>query len=319
MSYNILIVDFSVYKDSIASIFKDQGFTVETCESAYQAMSKLKAVDFDLVVSEVELPGDNSFDLYNYIKKNYPYIPAIMTTESRIDTFFDQIFEEGIGNVLCKPVKKDEILGLALKLITRKNIFGLNNYLSSPEEVKKISITSSKQIQKAINIIYEQILNWGLSVGNKTAFNLILNEMIINAVYHSHGFTFEKENRIPVKLPENSSVDIHFAFRKNTYAISITDYNGILTKEKILNSINNVILQDNIILKAVETGEDIIDQIRETGRGLDLVRKLTGEYYFIIKKGVRTEIILIFDTDPIHDDTESYSSLKIIEDYPEDT
>jgi DNA-binding NtrC family response regulator len=127
--YNVLVVDFSIFKNSIVKMFSSMGYGVELCESAYDAMKKLKAMDFDLVVSEVELPGNNAFDLYTYIRRNYPYIPTIMTTEKRIDTFFDIIFEEGIGNVLCKPIRKDEMLKLAEKLITKKNIFGLNHYL----------------------------------------------------------------------------------------------------------------------------------------------------------------------------------------------
>lgn len=314
---NILIVDFTPYRTSMANIFRDRGFRVEVCESAYQAMTKLKAIDFDLVVSEIELPGDNAFDLYNYIRKNYPYIPTIMTTDKNIDLFFDRIFLEGIGNVLCKPVRKDEITSLADKLISRKNIFGLQNYMINIEEMKKIRITSSKQIQNGIAQVFHFIDKWKFQIDNKIVLNLVLNEMLINAIYHSHGLTYEKEHRIPVRLEEGQFVDIFFAYNTTSYGISINDYNGMLSKNRILDSINSVVRQDNLILQALETGEDIIDKISETGRGLDLVRKLAGEYYFIIKKGVRTEIILIFNSEFPDNSGEFFSSLKIIEDYPE--
>jgi hypothetical protein len=138
--------------------------------------------------------------------------------------------------------------------------------------------------------------------------------MTINAVYHSHGFTREKEQRIPVFLPEGTSVDLFFGYSKDKFGISINDYCGKLTKMRILDSINKVIEQNQLILEAVETGEDITDFISETGRGIDLVRKLTGEYCFIIQENVRTEIILIFDKHYTNDHSEHYTSLKIIED-----
>ena len=100
-------------------------------------MSKLKTFDFDLIVSEVDLPGNNAFELYNYIKSYYPYIPMMMITEKEIDNFFERIFQEGIGNVLCKPLFKEEVANLASKLITKKNVFGLKNYMSDIEEIKK--------------------------------------------------------------------------------------------------------------------------------------------------------------------------------------
>jgi len=312
--YNVLIVDFSIVKDSLVKIFREGGYNVELCESAYDAMKKLKSIDFDLVVSEVELPGDNAFDLYNYIAKNYPYIPTIMTTDRNIDTFFDVIFKEGIGNVLCKPFRKEEILNLAEKLITKRNIFGLNNYIPDLIETKKIRITASMQIKKAISLIVNEIESWGFTIDNKITLTLILNEMAINAVYHSHGLTDEKIQRQAVQLGKGEYVDIFFARSRDRYGIAIDDYNGNLSRMKILDSINKVIEQNNLLDRALETQEDVTEFISETGRGIDLVRKLAGEYCFIIQKNVRTEIIIIFDSLFNDDKTCTHSSLKIIED-----
>jgi len=277
-------------------------------------MQKLRAYDFDLIVSEVELPGDNAFDLYNYIAATYPYIPTIMTTDKMIDTIFDRIFSEGIGNVLCKPVKKDDILTLADKLITKEKIFGLGNYLRGIRDERHIRITASSQIQKAIPVVLSQIQQWGHSLENRMVLNLLLNEMTINAVYHSHGYTREKESRVPIELEDGKFVDIAYADTGASFGISISDYNGTLTKERILGAINSVIVQNRELLKASETGGDISNIIAETGRGIDLVRKLCGEYYFIIKRGVRTEIIMLFDKDFVYDN-DAYTSLKIIEDF----
>ncbi|TFH40904.1 MAG: response regulator, partial [Chrysiogenales bacterium] len=292
--YNVLIVDFSLFKESIAKTFRDNGYHVELCGSAYDAISKLNAVEFDLVVSEVELPGDNAFDLYNYISMHYPYIPMIMTTEKSVDEFFDAIFREGIGNVLCKPIKKDEILNLAEKLITREDIFGLENYLPDLMEIKKVRITASQQIKKAIEVVIGEIKGWGFPINNKISLSLILNEMTINAVYHSHGHTDQKQQRAPIELAKGECVDIFFARSANRYGIAIDDYKGKLSKMTILGSIDKVIKQNTLLDRASENDEDVTPMISETGRGIDLVRKLAGEYYFIIDNNVRTEILILF-------------------------
>jgi CheY-like chemotaxis protein/two-component sensor histidine kinase len=316
--YNVLVIDFSLYKHSIVKMFTDRGYAVELCESAYDAMKRLKAVDFDLAVSEVELPGDNAFNLYRYISCNYPYIPIIMTTEKCMDTFFDVIFREGIGNVLCKPFRKEEILNLAEKLITKKNIFGLDNYITNIQETKKIRITNSMQIKKAIGAVINEIKKWGMRINNEIILNLILNEMTINAVYHSHGFTDEKKHNIAVQLEPGEFVDLFLAHSADKYGIAIDDYKGKLSKMTILGSINRVIEQNILINRAAEDDADVSCMISETGRGIDLVRKLAGEYYFVIQKNVRTEIIIIFDLLYDNDITATHSSLKIIEDeFPE--
>ncbi len=316
--HNVLVVDYSDFRESIARVFNESGYRVELCESAYDAVAKLNALDFDLVVSEVELPGDNAFDLYNYISRHFPYIPTIMTTDKNMDDFFDAIFREGIGNVLCKPIKKDELLNLADKLITGDRIFGLENYLPGLVDIKKIRITASRQIKKAIDMIIDEITAWGMPIRNRITLSLILNEMAINAVYHSHGHTDQKQRRIPVELAEGQWVDLFFARSDDRYGIAIDDYRGKLSKMTILESINKVIEQNVLLDRASTEDEDVTSLISETGRGIDLVRKLAGEYYFIIKKNVRTEILILFDTRYENDMCITHPSLKIIEDRSQD-
>ena len=306
----ILIVDHTDYKTELQQ-YLAPNYTVVTADSAYDAITKLNMHDIDLVVSQVELPGDNAFDLYNYLQKHYTYIPAIMITEKDIDTFFDKIFLQGIGNVIKIPVIVNEFTNLVDKIITRKNIFGLENYINPIIKKQAIRITASKQIQPAVEKILNIIKSWGFTIANKSIVNLILNEMIINAVYHSHGYTREKEMRIPIGLKEGQFVDITLCHNSSVYGIAITDYQGTLTKEKILQSIHKAIEQEQLILKAAETGLDISDKISETGRGIDLMRKLASEFYFVIQRNKRTEIILLFESD---NHNKKRSSLKIIED-----
>ncbi len=122
----------------------------------------------------------------------------------------------------------------------------------------------------------------------------------------------EKEERKAIILPDGKFVEIDFAFSESSLGISITDFNGTLTKNKILESMYKVVFQKKIIDKAVASGQDISSVISETGRGIELVRQLVSEYYFVINRQIRTDIILIFNSQ--HEfDTKKLTSLKIIE------
>ncbi|MBN2039087.1 MAG: response regulator [Spirochaetes bacterium] len=310
--HNVLVVDLPPYKDKIVKIYRESGYRVQDSESAFDAMGKLKTFDFDLIVSEVELPGDNAFELYNYIQTHYPYIPMIMITEKQIDIFFERIFQEGIGNVLCKPIVKEELVNLTQKLITRKKIFGLQNYMGVTEDIKKIRIKSSAEIRDSIDKAISKIEEWKFDIGNKTILKLVLNEIIINAVYHSHGYGKQKEERKKIDLKKDEHVDLFFAKNCNGYGIAIDDYRGKLTKAAILENLNKAIKQSEMIIRAYETGEEISEEISETGRGLDMLRKIAKDYYFIIKKNVRTEVIILFNNQKSAG--QKGTSLKIIED-----
>ena len=40
--YNILIVDFTPYRETIARMFTEAGYTAVSCESAFAAMARLQ-------------------------------------------------------------------------------------------------------------------------------------------------------------------------------------------------------------------------------------------------------------------------------------
>ncbi|MFW5807970.1 MAG: response regulator, partial [Spirochaetota bacterium] len=266
-----------------------------------------------LVIAEVELPGDNSFEFYYYMHKHFPYIPVIMMTGNDMDTYFSEIMQNGIGNVLNKPVDIGELQSLITKLLHESPIFGLENYMEMIEDHKRIRITASNQINTAINTMTSIIQDdWNFRIQNIMMSNLILNEMIINAVYHAHGYTDYKLKRKQIKLPKDRWVDITFCHNTTEYAICITDYMGTLTSKKILESMYNVIYQKKAMDEALENGRFDDIQISESGRGIELVRKLAKEYYFIIHRNKRTDVILKFDSS-YEFETRETAAVKIIE------
>lgn len=306
----IMIVDPSDYAGTIAQLLK--GYNLEIFKTAYDAILALNSKKYDLVISEVTLPGDNSFELYYYIHKNLPYLPVIMITDDDIDSLFHEIMQNGIGNVLKKPVTPKEFANLVSKLLGLSPVFGLKNYLNGITTFKKIRITNSEQINPTIRKMTSIISEWGFHIQNMMMMHLILNEIIINSLYHAHGFTKQKLKRLPVTLNEGDFVDIYFGNNGEEYALSVTDYKGTLTSQIILSSIHNVINQRRIIEQAAISGDIAGLQLSESGRGIELVRKLAKEYYFIIEKGKRTETILVFDSTHEYEQ-DSSASLKIIE------
>lgn len=307
----LLIVDPTDYKKTLEDILCND-FSITFAESAFDATVLLDQDNYDLIITEIDLPGDNSFELYYYIKNNYNYLPIIMFTEKNIDDYFEKIFDEGIPNILHKSASSSQILNLSSKLTKQTEIFGLKNYLPDIKTHKQIKIKDSNSIQTAIDLTISNLENFGLQVKEKTILNLVLSEILINAIYHSHGFTEEKLTRKPVKLPKDKFVSLTFAHNDKSAGISITDFNGNLSKTRILESMYNAVNQKKIFEEAARTGEEINISIEESGRGIDLVRQLAGEYYFILKPGEKTEVILIFPFNLSFTD-KNFSSLKIIE------
>ena len=130
-------------------------------------------------------------------------------------------------------------------------------------------------------------------------------------MYHAHGYTKEKKERIAIELPDPYEVEVSYGASESAFGIAVRDDMGTLTPEIILEALRQTIEQQQLILRAAETGEDISQIVLDRGRGIDLIRQLSGEYYFIIDPGNSTEVIIIYDR--YYEKDDSVGSLKIFD------
>ena len=64
----------------ISSHFKLKGFTVETAQSGNEAMKLIDKNHFEIVISDIIMPGMKGTDLLQKVKKQYPMTHFIMIT-----------------------------------------------------------------------------------------------------------------------------------------------------------------------------------------------------------------------------------------------
>lgn len=311
-TYNILIADGTdFYPEVTKKILTFGNHLYELVYSYEDALEKLKTNKFDLIMIDTEIKNNNGFALLEYVQTNHPCLPYIMTTEHDIDKYIKPALDMQIGNMLVKPMKRDELLLLITRLVTKEGIFGLENYVTEIENCERIKINKTSQINKTIEKVMKKSLDWGFSFPNINNIKLVLYEMVVNALYHSHGFTEEKMNRKHIELEKGKYVELAFGSNKTKFGVSITDFNGKLSKSSILSSISDLIVRDQKIKELIEKGEDFTSLVLDRGRGLDITRKLAGEYQINIYKNKKTEIILLFDVDYYKDD--NIGTIKIFE------
>jgi CheY-like chemotaxis protein len=260
------------------------------------ALDIIKNQKIDMLITDINMPIMDGFELVKEVKKLGFDFPIIMMTDKNIDEYLKIALECDVGNILSKPLKKDEVLSLIYKLLTGIGLFGLENYLYfGIEELKTIKIKSSKEIEDAINEILESALKYGLPEKMKMSFKLILIELISNAVYHSHGRTDLKMQRAAFDIPDEKFVEIKHGYDGYRYGVSITDFMGTLTKKRIIETLIDLNERDKKIRDAMAKGEDISPYLKDSGRGLHITREMSPEYYFNIKKGEKTEVIILMD------------------------
>jgi two-component system phosphate regulon response regulator OmpR len=106
---HLLIVDDDRRIRSLLSRYlQGEGYRVTAAESAADARAKLLGLDFDLIVLDVMMPGENGFDLVKAIRES-SHVPVLMLsardeTESRITGL-----ELGADDYVTKPFEPREL------------------------------------------------------------------------------------------------------------------------------------------------------------------------------------------------------------------
>ena len=118
--YHVLVVDDDERLRLLLSRFLNEGgFLVTTAVDASDARGKIKYVDFDLIVMDVMMPGENGLQLTRSLKDQKLVTPVLLLTalgetDSRI-----QGLEAGADDYLPKPFEPRELL-LRINAILRR-------------------------------------------------------------------------------------------------------------------------------------------------------------------------------------------------------
>jgi DNA-binding NtrC family response regulator len=122
MKRRILLVDDELaILLTLKAILEMNGFEVETADSADNAIKKLSAAEYNMVITDLRMEKETSgFDVIRFAKK-LPYNPAtaILTAFPTLGNNWQQ---EGANQLLVKPVGTDELIRqLESMLITHED------------------------------------------------------------------------------------------------------------------------------------------------------------------------------------------------------
>jgi DNA-binding NtrC family response regulator len=83
---------------------------VETTNSPTEALRMVRDGEFDLVISDLKMPGMDGLDLFDEFKAFKPDLPVIIMTAYGSPGTADEALEKGVADFIAKPFKKESIL-----------------------------------------------------------------------------------------------------------------------------------------------------------------------------------------------------------------
>src|SRR5579871_4997654 len=129
---NILVVDDEerqreIYRD----ILLDEGYSAETAPNAESALRLLGQKRFDLVITDLNLPGMTGIQLLSSVQQADPTVAVVLITGYPSIQSAIEATKKGVYTYLEKPVDRDKLLEVvgevfARMAVLRKTILGVS-------------------------------------------------------------------------------------------------------------------------------------------------------------------------------------------------
>ncbi|MBI3078080.1 MAG: sigma-54-dependent Fis family transcriptional regulator [Deltaproteobacteria bacterium] len=153
----ILIVDddremLALLEDSLAQ----EGYRVQTATGAEWAIARLEETEFDLVLTDLRMPGMNGMELLGAVKRLRPEAMVIILTAFGSIEGAVEAIKAGAYHFLPKPIKMKEVSLLVGKALEEKALRQENVFLRREVERKyqfENMIGKSKKMQEVFELI----------------------------------------------------------------------------------------------------------------------------------------------------------------------
>jgi two-component system, NtrC family, response regulator PilR len=106
---DVLVVDDDeVIRETLCELLSSE-HTCQTADTAEQALAKLEAQSFDVVLTDVSMPGLSGMELLNRVLKLYPGTPVIMVSGLSDEEQAHSLIELGAFDYLLKPFRLEVV------------------------------------------------------------------------------------------------------------------------------------------------------------------------------------------------------------------
>ena len=116
-------------RQAVAEQLSDHGYRVEQAESGEVAVAKLADFAFDVIVSDLRLPGVQGGDVIAAALERYPEIVAIVVTGYGTVKAAVEAIKRGAADFVSKPFQIDELLHALDSALEQRRLKSENAYL----------------------------------------------------------------------------------------------------------------------------------------------------------------------------------------------
>src|SRR5213594_598298 len=130
----LLVEDEAPLRQAIADQLSDRGYHVEQAESGEVAIARLADFAFDIIITDLRLPGVDGSAVIEAAVARYPDIIAIVVTGYGTVKDAVEAIKRGASDFVSKPFQIDELLHVLDSAIEQRRLKSENAYLRAQLE-----------------------------------------------------------------------------------------------------------------------------------------------------------------------------------------
>ena len=121
----LVVDDFSTMRRIVRNLLKESGFVdADEAEDGVVALQKLRSSTFDFVVSDINMPNMNGFQLLTEIKKDekLKHLPVLMVTAEARKEDIVLAAQQGAAGYIVKPFTKATLEDKVNQILTKMGL-----------------------------------------------------------------------------------------------------------------------------------------------------------------------------------------------------
>src|SRR5471030_1760670 len=134
LKHLLLVEDEAPLRQAIAEQLSDRGYQVEQAESGEAALAQLADFAFDIIVTDLRLPGLDGSAVIEAAVARYPHIIAIVVTGFGTVKDAVEAIKRGASDFVSKPFQIDELLHVLDSALEQRRLRSENAYLRAQLE-----------------------------------------------------------------------------------------------------------------------------------------------------------------------------------------
>lgn len=180
----LIIDDEATLRQTLARILQQAGFEVTTAENGEQGLSFIQTTDFDLVFTDLRMPGIAGMDALKLIHANYPNLPVVLfTAQPDLNSAVDAL-RNGATDYLLKPLKPQAVIERAQSILANQQKENRKREIALQIEALQMELKSLTSGQtgplQAASLGKDRFLKRGEFVLDLHKRRLLINEQTIN-------------------------------------------------------------------------------------------------------------------------------------------